>query len=189
MSIDNSDLDIDKLRSLLVSNDPQNVELAFVIGENFPAFQQILQELTVFWETVDLEGRQEITPKEIMRMTRWHMLNLRSLQLKELPKEIQLFKNLSKLNLTNNSLSQLPVELSKLSKLQYLNLSQNAFEHIPAILNQLTSIQEINFSNNQLSQLPSFLDHFKSLQRLYFAHNQLNCNYLNVFKFFIFSIL
>ena len=103
--LDSSKADLQKLETLLLSNDLSNVELAFTIGQNYAPFKETLQELAIIWKAVDWEQEQELSPQQVMYMTRWNRLSMRSYQLQQLPRVVGLLHNLTQLDVSNNQLA------------------------------------------------------------------------------------
>ncbi|KAK1932040.1 Leucine-rich repeat protein soc-2 [Phytophthora citrophthora] len=85
------------------------------------------------------------------------MLDLSSLQLKELPplEELsQRFPHLRQLNLRRNALRSFPDDLAQVfPQLVALNVSENALEELPTSIRSFHCLQRLNVAHNRLNEL------------------------------------
>nr|MDO8114751.1 leucine-rich repeat domain-containing protein [Candidatus Sigynarchaeota archaeon] len=98
------------------------------------------------------------------------VLDLNSLNLKEVPTEVGSLIHLQELRVSYNNLESLPDSIANLTKLKDLSLSRNAFTKITFDFGKLEFLENLNLSLNQrLSAMPTGITSLKSLQRLYLS--------------------
>lgn len=161
----------EKIKKLLFSCDPINIELAFTISKKTEeiAFKEF-KELINFIEWKSNNIRNKIYKKEprnflegiIKNWTSRKHLNLGGTKIKKLPDNIGILKNLENLSLPYNELTELPNSFKNLESLFRLNLIDNNFIKFPKILFKLKKLNYLHLDGNNISEkeILKFLDEF-----------------------------
>jgi hypothetical protein len=148
----------DKIKQLLFSCCPANIELAFAIGQNTEEIA--LEEFQELFDFINLNpiyknqqrfyNRFNIKDKLKYWLNRTS-INVSNKKLKKLPKNIEVLKNLEVLFIHRNNLSELPINFENLSSLYKLNLCYNKFEKFPTVLLKMKNLQYLHLEGNKFS--------------------------------------
>lgn len=179
------------LEALLSSNNPKEIEKAFVLmsqnnidsgnfkglmSSNFVlclkyGFSSIfkgISELNLF-----TSGIREL-PEEIGELTELKILILRGNYLSTLPKSIGKLSKLEELNLINNNMSHLPDEITELKNLKKLDLTINKLEKLPDNIGRLLNLEYLDLDDNNISFIPSSIQNIKNMKELLLEGNPIS---------------
>lgn len=120
-------------------------------------------------------------------------LDLVELGLVSMPRQILRLRKLRVLNLRANALTMLPTDLCEtLHDLEFLNLSNNKLQYLPENVSSLTHLRTFLLQYNELAELPSGIGRLPLLSELRLDHNLLtrlpdSCGRLASLKVFTIS--
>jgi len=161
----------EKIKKLLFSCNPVNIELAFTISKDTEKIaMREFKELVDFieWKSSNIrkiiygKGAQNSLEKLIKYWTSKKHLSLGATKIKKLPNNIGILKNLEVLSLPYNELTELPNSFKNLESLFRLNLCSNNFIKFPKILFKLKKLNYLHLDGNNISEkeILKFLDEF-----------------------------
>jgi hypothetical protein len=161
----------EKIKKLLFSCDPINIELAFIISKEtekiaLKEFKELINFIE--WKSTNIrkviykKGAQNFLKKLIKYWTSKKHLSLGGTKIKKLPDNIGILKNLENLSLPYNELTELPNSFKNLESLFRLNLSSNNFIKFPKVLFKLKKLNYLHLDGNNISEreILKFLDEF-----------------------------
>jgi len=160
----------EKIKKLLFSCNPANIELAFTISkETENIAMKEFKELINFieWKSNNIRrvfrkrGTQNLL-NSIKYWTSKKHLSLGGTKIKKLPDNIGILKNLENLSIPYNGLTELPNSFKNLESLFRLNLCSNNFIKFPKILFKLKKLNYLHLDGNNISEkeILKFLDEF-----------------------------
>lgn len=146
----------DKIRQLLFTCCPANIELAFAIGQNteeiaLEEFQELFDFISLNVVYKRRHSKYENTKDKLKYWLSRTSINVSNKKLKKLPKNIEVLKNLEVLFIHRNNLSELPINFENLSSLYKLNLCYNAFNKFPILLLKMQNLQYLHLEGNKFS--------------------------------------
>lgn len=185
--------DIEKIRTLLNSQEEVNVRMAFQIAKGIGIPQDLYTDFTDTFFKVMICLEEEVLaplkslkklelfaldqlkslPDCIGQLSHLRMLNLCANGLESIPESIGKLRNLQYLNLDSNHLRSLPQNFGQLNRLEWLELGQNNLEKLPKSIGQLANLRYLNLSHNQLKDLPASLYKLKNLTELHLEGNNI----------------
>lgn len=185
---------LEKIRSLLDSNEEVNIRMAFQIAKGMGIPHELYTDFTDTFFKIMLcleEGilapiynlkKLEIfaleqfkkLPDSIGELTQLKMLNLCANVLENISENIGRLHRLQYLNLDSNQLTKLPQSLGQLKRLEWLELGQNNLEILPESIGQLSNLRYLNLTYNKIQALPNSFYELNNLTELYIEGNLLN---------------
>jgi len=173
-SLSNSELK-SAFRSFL-KKDCSSLNVLEIKGDQFNISPKMLpreiEELSQL-ETLKINTHLVFLPKEVGKLTKLKVLDLRQNQLSSLPKEIEKLTQLEILVLNDNKLLSLPREIEKLTQLEELYLDENDLSSLPKEIGRLTQLEVLRVWNNKLTFLPEEMEKLTQLRVLDLMDNEL----------------
>lgn len=158
----------EKIKKLLFSCNPINIELAFTISKKteeiaLKEFKELINFLREKNSNIRFRFEtKHLTKEAIKHWTSKKHLSLGGTKIKKLPDNIGILKNLEVLSLPYNGLTELPNSFKNLESLFRLNLCSNNFIKFPKILFKLKKLNYLHLDGNNISEkeILKFLDEF-----------------------------
>ncbi len=162
--------DIEKIRSLLNSQEEMNIRMAFQIVKGLGVPPELHLDLTdSFFKMMICLEEEVVAPLQSLKKLELFALD----QLKSLPESIGQLPKLKMLNLCANALESIPESIGKLQQLRYFNLDSNQLRFLPQGIGKLTQLEWLELGQNKLQQLPESIGKLQNLRYLNLSYNQL----------------
>jgi Leucine-rich repeat (LRR) protein len=156
----------EKIKKLLFSCNPINIELAFTISKDTEKIaMKEFKELIDFIEERTLRpnysfrdgscrqyGMKHFIKEAIKHWTSKKHFSLGCVEIKKLPDNIGILKNLENLSIPYNELTELPNSFENLESLRKLNLCSNNFTKFPKVLFKLKKLDYLHIDGNNISE-------------------------------------
>ncbi|OJJ13929.1 hypothetical protein BKI52_45005 [marine bacterium AO1-C] len=161
---------IEKIRSLLNSQEEMNIRMAFQIAKGLGIPKELHTDLTdSFFKMMVCLEEEVLGPLKSLKKLELFALD----QLKSLPESVGQLSQLKMLNLCANALESIPESIGKLQQLQYFNLDSNQLKSLPHNIGKLTQLEWLELGQNKLEKLPKSIGQLQNLRYLNLSHNQL----------------
>jgi Leucine-rich repeat (LRR) protein len=148
----------EKIKKLLFSCDPINIELAFTISKKTEEIAlKEFKELINFIESKSLNIKYSnkikyFIKKAIKNLILRKCITFGNTNIKKLPNNIGILKNLEILSIPYNELTELPDSFENLQSLFKLNLCYNNFIKFPKVLFKLKKLNYLHLDGNNISE-------------------------------------
>ena len=148
----------EKIKKLLFSCNPINIELAFTISKETEEIAlKEFKELINFIESKSLNIKYSnkikyFIKKAIKDLILRKYITFGNTNIKKLPNNIGILKNLEILSIPCNELTELPDSFENLQSLFKLNLCYNNFIKFPKVLFKLKKLNYLHLDGNNISE-------------------------------------
>lgn len=146
----------EKIKKLLFSCNPVNIELAFTISKDtekiaMKEFKELIDFIGEKTSNIRFRYGMKCFIKEAIKywISKKH-LSLGGVKIKKLPDNIGILKNLENLSIPYNELTELPNSFENLESLRKLNLSSNNFIKFPKVLFKLKKLDYLHIDGNNI---------------------------------------
>lgn len=160
---------IPKIKSLMYSGDPSNMELAIQLAASVnldvdPLFKEWIPLFKAIGWNVD--GEAKLKDYYLKLAQRPHLI-IEGGDLKNLPQNIGVLTKLTLLVVNGTGLQRLPKSIGNLKNLKALEVRRNDISFLPDTIGGLSSLTRLNVSLNPLFELPESIGNLHNLERLY----------------------
>lgn len=158
----------EKIKKLLFSCNPVNIELAFTISKDtekiaLKEFKELIDFVEEKTSNIRFRyGMKHFIKEAIKHWTSKKHLSLGGARIKKLPDNIGILKNLENLSIPYNELTELPNSFENLESLCKLNLCSNNFIKFPKVLFKLKKLDYLHIDGNNIpkEEMLKFLNKF-----------------------------
>lgn len=165
-------MEIKKLQNLVLTGEPENIELAFAIAEsNGILVYHLLEPLSNLIHCLRHHRFiKKEKPKEVL-LEMLHLSYVRLTEIERIPDHFNFLMNLTYLQICNSKVSKIPAFFQEFYQLEIIHLDNNQFEIFPDVLLEMPNLKIVNLEGNSINLLPKNLVKLTNLMTIHLTGN------------------